>query len=86
MGPTRVGKFNNIYADTEFYKKSSSNPTYTGNWAKQLNRVMKDFPKTSFFRVKGDTTAEIGELQDVPNLVNMPMADFLNRINNTKEL
>jgi hypothetical protein len=86
MGPTRVGKFNNIYADTEFYKKSSSNPTYTGNWVRQLKQVMKDFPKTSFFRVKGDTTAEISELQDVPNLVNMPIADFLNRINNTKEL
>ena len=86
MGPTRIGKFNNIYADTEFYKKSSAPPTYTGNWAKQLKQVMKDFPKTSFFRVKGDTTAEISELQDIPNLANMPMADFLNRINNTKEL
>jgi hypothetical protein len=86
MGPIGHDKFNNVYADTEFYKKSSARPTFSGNWARQLVQIMKDFPKTNFFRVKGETTADILEFQGVPNLVTMPMQDFLNRINNTKDL
>lgn len=86
MGPTKTGKFNNIFADTEFYKKSSNPPTYSGNWVRQLLTIAKDFPKCNFFRVKGDTTAEISDLSGAKNLAHMPMADFLNRINNTKEL
>ena len=86
MGPTRTGRFNNIYADTEFYKKSSANPTFTGNWTRQIRQITKDFSKVSFFRVVGDTTAEIQDLKAIPNMMHMPMADFLNRINNTKEL
>ena len=86
MGPTRTGRFNNCYADTEFYKKSSSNPTYTGNWTRQLVKICKDFRKTSFYRVVGPTTADIADFKSIGNLHHMPMADFLNRINNTKEL
>lgn len=86
MGPVANGKFNNVYADTEFYKKSSAVPTYTGNWVRQLVTVTKDFPKTSFYRIVGDTTADIPELNGVKNLCHMNMADFLNRINNTKDL
>lgn len=85
MGPTRTGRFNNVYADTEHYKKSSSAPTYTGNWVRQLCTVMKDFPKVSFYRVRGDTTAEIKDFAKVSNLAHMPMTDFLNRINNKKD-
>jgi len=86
MGPTRIGRFNNVYADTEFYKKSSANPTFTGNWVRQIKQICKDFPKTSFFRVMGDTTAELADLNGIPNMLPMPIADFQNRINNTKEL
>jgi hypothetical protein len=86
MGPKANDQFNNVYADTEFYKKSSARPTYAGNWARQLAQIMQDFPKTNFFRVRGDTTADILELNGVPNLANMSIVDFLNRINNTKDL
>jgi hypothetical protein len=86
MGPSRVGRFNNIYADTEFYKKSSANPTYTGNWVRQLKQIAKDHPKVSFFRIVGDSTAQISELLGVANMTHMPIADFQNRINNTTEL
>lgn len=86
MGPVANNRFNNVYADTEFYKKSSSKPTYTGNWVRQLIRVTRDFPRTSFFRVRGLYTAEVADLNHQPNLAHMHMADFLNRINNTKEL
>lgn len=86
MGPTRTGRFNNVYADTEFYKKSSANPTFTGNWTRQIRQIAKDFAQVSFFRVIGDTTADIPDLRAIANMAPMPMADFLNRINNTKEL
>ena len=86
MGPVNFDKFNNVYADTEFYKKSSARPTFTGNWVKQLVQVMRDFPTTNFFRVQGATTADIHDLNGVPNLSSMPITDFLNRINNTKDL
>jgi hypothetical protein len=85
MGPVHT-KFNNVYADTEFYKKSSAPPTFTGNWVRQLTTVMKDFPKIAFVRVMGGTTTPVKEFDDVKNFRNMDIADFLNRINNTKEL
>jgi hypothetical protein len=80
MGPTRNGRFNNIYADTEFYKKSSAVPTFTGNWVNQIKTIAKDFPKTSFFRIAGDTTAEIRDLLAIPNLTHLQMADFQQRL------
>ena len=86
MGPTASNKFNNVYADTEFYKKSSSLPTFTGNWSRQIVTVCKNFPDTSFHRVMGDTTASVPELNNIANLRNMPMSDLLDRINNTKDL
>lgn len=86
MGPLSGDKFNNIYADTEFYKKSSARPTFTGNWVRQVTQIAKTFPKTSFFRVVGPTTAEIADLKKIPNMVHMPITEFLDRINNTKDL
>ena len=86
MGPTANNRFNNVYADTEFYKKSSANPTFTGNWVRQLITVARDFEKVSFHRVMGETTAEIKELVGIKNMRHMPMTDFLDRINNTKDL
>jgi hypothetical protein len=86
MGPTKHGFFNNMYAGTEFYKASASVPTYTGNWVRQLLQISKDFPKVKFVRVIGDTTAKIQELDGVCNLRNLSMEDFLDRINNKKEL
>ena len=86
MGPTTDNRFNNVYADTEFYKKSASNPTYTGNWVRQLITIMKDYENTSFHRVVGNTTADIKELNGVRNLRHMPMENFLDRVNNIQTL
>ena len=86
MGPTLNNRFNNVYADTEFYKKSSANPTFAGNWVRQLVTISRAFEKTSFHRVMGETTAEIAELTGIKNMRHMPMTDFLDRINNTKDL
>ena len=81
LGSNGAGLFNNVYADTEFYKKSAAPPTFTGNWVKQLIAVTKDFPSQQFIRVYGDTTAVIPELQSLNNMQSMPIAEFVALIN-----
>lgn len=86
MGPNESGRFNNIYADTEFYKKSEAMPTYSGNWVKQVITVFKDHPNQRFIRVHGKTTAEILEFAPIYNLEKLDIADFVERINKPKGL
>ena len=45
------GKFNNVYADTFNYKKSSDAATFFGNWLSQTEKVIKEFRHTKFWRV-----------------------------------
>jgi len=85
MGPAN-NHFNNVYANTEFYKKSSAVPTFTGNWVTQIKTVMRDHTGILFVRIMGHTTAAVADLDRVTNLKTMTMSEFLNRINNTKEL
>ena len=86
MGPVNNNKFNNIYADTDFYRKSDATPVYTGNWTKQLRKITEDFPRAQFVRVQGKTTADIAEFANIKNLTHLPMHTFLDRINNQKDL
>ena len=86
MGPTDQGKFNNIYAGTQFYKPQNSEPTFTGNWVRQLQRILTDHTKQQFVRVMGSTTAQITELDAVKNLLSMPIHDFLASINTREEI
>ena len=86
LGALPQDRFNNVYADTEFYKKSSSRPTYTGNWVRQIQTICKNFPKRQFVRVMGETTAELRDFVAVNTLSSMPMAEFQDRINNVKDL
>jgi hypothetical protein len=86
MGPDHEGKFNNVYASTEFYKQVGAHPTFTGNWIKQIIKVVSDFSGQQFIRVKGATTADIPELNQLPNLQHIHITTFLERINNRKDL
>lgn len=86
MGPTKQQKFNNVYANSEFYKTSDAPPTYTGNWVKQICQISKDFPKTQFVRVRGATTASIPEIETLKNFQHLPLGTFIDRINNQKDL
>lgn len=45
------GKFNNVYADTFNYKKSTDSATYFGNWLSQTEKVIKEFRHIRFYRV-----------------------------------
>jgi hypothetical protein len=69
-------RFNNVYADSEFYKRSGANPTYTGNWQKQLLKVMHDYPHTNFIRVHGAVTADIPEFNKHPRYSRLNIGDF----------
>ena len=85
MGPTEDKKFNNLYADTEFYKTSGSGPTYTGNWVKQIQQICRDFRETKFIRVCGNTTARLPELEGISNLSHLLIVEFIDRLNKQKD-
>lgn len=85
MGPDQLGQFNNVYAGTEFYKPCNSTPTFAGNWIRQIQRVLSDYPVHTFVRVQGDSTAAIVELQNIRNLQHITLAEFLARINTVEE-
>lgn len=86
LGPSENGTFNNIYADTEFYKTLGSVPTFTGNWVKQIVQIASDFPQSEFIRVFGATTAHVPEFELLPNMKMLNINDFIARINNVKDL
>ena len=86
LGPNQSGRFNNIFADTQYYKALGSPPTYTGNWVKQMTTICRDYPNCRFVRVLGDTTAIITELDGLSNLENMPIQEFGQLVNNAKDL
>jgi len=69
-------RFNNVYADSEFYKRSGANPTYTGNWERQLLKVMQDYPHTNFIRVHGAVTADVPEFNKHPRYSRQNIAEF----------
>ena len=43
--------FNNVYADTHNYRKSTEPATYYGNWLRQTEEVIKNNPTIKFYRV-----------------------------------
>jgi hypothetical protein len=86
MAPAENGRFNNVYAGTEFYKPPAADPTYTGNWQRQLIQVMRDHSQQRFIRIHGATTAHIAEFDQLVNHEKMALSKFLELINNTKDL
>lgn len=80
MGPDQDQLLNNIYAGTEFYKPKNTQPTFVGNWVKQLIHVTKDYPQTNFIRVCGVTTAYIPQFDSVANLKSMDLSEFVSQL------
>lgn len=62
------GKLNNIYADTNNYKKSSDNSTYYGNWLTQTIKVIQQFKHIQYYRVIQTTDFIPQRLTEIPNL------------------
>lgn len=85
MGALPGDRFNNVYADTEFYKPSSGRPTYTGNWIRQLARIAQDHPRTRLIRVVGAETATIPQLTNITNFLHLPLGQLTERLNTPKD-
>ena len=81
-----MGFFNNLYADTDFYKKSTDKSTYTGNWIKQIIKICNDYPKIQYTRVVGKTSAKIDQFNVVKNLLQIDIDEFLLMVNSKKGL
>ena len=76
------GKFNNVYADTDHYKKSQQSETYYGNWVQQIYKITCDYPKIKITHIAGHTTLKPKEWQDIIKFESIN--NFLNAINNNK--
>ena len=71
------GKFNNVYADTFNYKKSSDAATFHGNWLNQTEKVIREFKNTKFYRVILPG-AFIPDKLVIPNLEHILYDSFIN--------
>lgn len=85
MGPSEIGRFNNVYADTAHYKKGDATPTYTGNWVKQMLTIAQDYKNHHFVRVHASLVSIIPEFDSIPNITRMDFDVFVALINTPKD-
>lgn len=45
------GKLNNVYANTNNYRKSSDPATFFGNWLNQTEKTIREYNRINFYRV-----------------------------------
>lgn len=69
-------KFNNIYADTNNYKKSDEVYTYYGNWVRQTVNTIKYYGTIKYYRVIQPDNYCPPELNNCVNLNNITVDDF----------
>jgi hypothetical protein len=86
LGADHQGLFNNVYAGTSCYKPRNSGPTFTGNWIRQIQRVVRDHDHQSFVRVQGDITARVPEFDLLGNLAMMGLDQFVEWLNTAEEI
>lgn len=75
------GKFNNIYADSQWYKKSSESETFAGNWVNQISKIIQEHTNTRFIRVTGPESTVISNFFKFKNFTEMSIEHFLLEIN-----
>lgn len=78
------GQFNNLYADTQFYKKITDPPTFGGNWIKQIRQITEQYSTRSFFRVVGKESTHVPTFAEIPNMRIVDREQFENKLNSTK--
>ena len=69
-------KINNVYADTQNYKKSIDNATFYGNWLKQTCITCQKFNKKRYIRVLGEDSFIPKEFLKIPNLIHISIEEF----------
>jgi hypothetical protein len=79
------GKFNNVYADTFNYKKSSDNATFHGNWLSQTEKVIKEFKNIQFYRVLAPQNFIPPQLLAMGNLKHIYYDEFIEQFQLNKK-
>lgn len=77
------GRFNNVYADTFNYKKSSDSATFFGNWLNQTEKTIKEYRNVNFFRVSDPGAFVPDKLRNLANLQHMGYEDFDSKFQGT---
>ena len=72
--------FNNVYADTQNYKRSTESATYFGNWMRQTETITKEFPQVFFYRVMDGNTKTVSEWGNINNIRQITYEDFNSRV------
>ena len=72
---------NNIYADTENYKKSDDRATYHGNWLKQTCITCNKYPEKRYIRVLGENAFIPKEFLKINNLEHVSTEEFKKSVN-----
>lgn len=78
---TTNGIFNNVYADTEFYKRVTDPPTFAGNWIKQIRTLCETFIDRQFVRVSGPESAHIPTFNEIGNMRQRSVDQFKQSLN-----
>ena len=73
--------FNNIYADTNNYKKSTDGATFFGNWMRQTRSVIQTNPQTEYIRVIQPDNYKPEELNTFDNYNTIYVEDFKKMFN-----
>jgi len=76
QGLDKGKKFNNVYADTMNYKKSTDSATFFGNWMRQTKSVIKDHPNIEFIRVIAPDNYNPEELNTFDNYSTIFVDEF----------
>lgn len=62
---------NNVYANTNNYKKSTATATFYGNWLAQTIKVIKEFKHINYYRVINKGNFIPDKLAALPNLTHI---------------
>jgi len=77
-------RVNNVYAGTHNYKKIDERATYHGNWLRQTQIVIKNFPQISYIRVVDDKGFIPKEFANLKNLTHLTVEEFKKIFNKTE--
>jgi len=76
-GLEKGSKFNNLFADTPNYKKSTDGATFFGNWLRQTASVLKQHSHIQYVRVIQPDNYKPEELNKFDNFKTISVDDFM---------
>lgn len=77
------GKFNNVYADTFNYKKSSDSATFFGNWLNQTEKTIREYSSNNFYRISDKGSFIPDKLAGLNNLQHITFDEFEQKFQGT---